>query len=163
MTMSIAQRLPLYVKLVRIDKPIGTLLLLWPTLWALWIAAGGVPPWHVVAIFIAGTFLMRSAGCAVNDYADRDFDRHVQRTAQRPVTSGVLSVRQALTLGAVLALLAFALVLTLNQPTVIWSFVALAVTLIYPYAKRYVSMPQAVLGVAFSFGADANCTICGRL
>ena len=141
-----------YLDLVRWDRPAGWLLLLWPSLSALWVAAQGWPGWHLLLVFVAGTVLMRSAGCTINDVADRDFDRHVQRTAQRPVTSGVLSVRQALTLGAVLALLAFALVLTLNQPTVIWSFVALAVTLIYPYAKRYVSMPQAVLGIAFSFG-----------
>lgn len=141
-----------YLDLIRWDRPAGWLLLLWPSLSALWVAAQGWPGWHLLLVFVAGTVLMRSAGCTINDVADRDFDRHVKRTAQRPVTSGVLSVRQALTFGAVLALLAFALVLTLNQPTVIWSFAALAVTLIYPYAKRYVSMPQAVLGIAFSFG-----------
>jgi 4-hydroxybenzoate polyprenyltransferase len=147
-----AARLPLYLDLVRWDRPAGWLLLLWPTLSALWLAAGGFPGWHLLAVFIAGTVLMRSAGCCVNDVADRDFDRHVKRTAQRPVTSGAVPASEALALGAVLALAAFALVLTTNVPTVALSFAALAVTLAYPYAKRLVSMPQAVLGVAFSFG-----------
>ena len=141
-----------YLALIRWDRPAGWLLLLWPTLSALWIASHGFPGWHLMAVFTLGTFLMRSAGCCLNDVADRDFDRHVKRTAQRPVTSGKLSSRQALTLGAVLTLLAFGLVLTTNTTTIAWSFAALAVTIIYPYAKRYVSMPQAVLGVAFSFG-----------
>jgi 4-hydroxybenzoate polyprenyltransferase len=128
------------------------LLLLWPTLSALWVASGGFPGWHLLVVFTLGTILMRSAGCCVNDVADRKFDAHVKRTAQRPVTSGAVSVKEALALGAALALLAFGLVLTLNRTTMAWSFVALAVALIYPYAKRFVSMPQAVLGVAFSFG-----------
>ncbi len=128
------------------------MLLLWPTLGALWFAADGWPGWHLLIVFVLGTFLMRSAGCCINDVADRDFDRHVKRTAQRPVTSGAVSVREALTLGAVLALLAFALVLTTNWLTVLWSFAALAITLAYPFAKRFVSIPQAVLGIAFSFG-----------
>ena len=119
---------------------------------ALWIAADGWPGWHLVLVFIAGTVLMRSAGCCVNDVADRDFDRHVKRTAHRPVTCGAVSVREALNLGAVLALLAFALVCTTNASTILLSGVALAVALLYPYAKRLVSLPQAVLGVAFSFG-----------
>ncbi len=142
----------LYLALIRWDRPAGWLLLLWPTLSALWIASHGFPGWHLVVVFTLGTFLMRSAGCCLNDVADRDFDRHVKRTAQRPVTSGKLSSREALALGAVLALLAFGLVLTTNTVTIAWSFAALAMTLIYPFAKRYVSMPQAVLGVAFSFG-----------
>ena len=142
----------LYLQLIRWDRPAGWLLLLWPTLSALWLAAHGFPGWHLVTVFTLGTFLMRSAGCCLNDVADRDFDRHVKRTAQRPVTSGKLSSKEALLVGAVLALLAFGLVLTTNTSAIIWSFAALAVTLIYPYAKRYVSMPQAVLGVAFSFG-----------
>ncbi len=141
-----------YLDLIRWNRPAGWLLLLWPSLSALWIASGGFPGWHLLLVFTLGTFLMRSAGCCINDVADRDFDRHVKRTAQRPVTSGAVSVRQALALGAALALAAFGLVLTLNATTVAWSFAALAVTLIYPYAKRLVSMPQAVLGVAFSFG-----------
>ncbi len=145
-------RLHLYLDLIRWNRPAGWLLLLWPSLAALWIASGGFPGWHLIAVFTLGTILMRSAGCCINDVADRDFDRHVKRTAQRPVTSGKVSVREALWVGAGLALLAFALVLTTNEATVLWSFAALAVTLVYPYAKRYVSMPQAVLGVAFSFG-----------
>ncbi|MBU3738859.1 MAG: 4-hydroxybenzoate octaprenyltransferase [Rhodoferax sp.] len=141
-----------YLDLIRWNRPAGWLLLLWPTLSALWIAAGGFPGWHLLAVFVAGTILMRSAGCCVNDVADRDFDRHVKRTASRPVTTGVLSVRQALGFGAVLAALAFGLVLSTNAATIAWSFAALAIALVYPYAKRLVSMPQAVLGVAFSFG-----------
>ena len=142
----------LYLALIRWDRPAGWLLLLWPTLSALWIAAHGFPGWYLVVVFTLGTFLMRSAGCCINDVADRDFDRHVKRTAGRPVTSGKLGSGEALALGAVLALLAFALVLTTNKVTIAWSFAALAIAVIYPFAKRYVSMPQAVLGVAFSFG-----------
>jgi len=145
-------RLSLYLDLIRWDRPAGTLLLLWPTMSALWIAAGGFPGWHLLVVFVVGTFLMRSAGCAANDVADRDFDGHVKRTAERPVTSGAVSVGEALTLGAVLALGAFALVLTTNLATVAWSVVALAVTLVYPFSKRFFAMPQAVLGIAFSFG-----------
>ena len=145
-------KLSLYLQLIRWNRPAGWLLLLWPTLSALWVASHGFPGWPLVVVFTLGTFLMRSAGCCIYDVADRDFDRHVKRSAQRPVTSGASSVREALMLGAVLALLAFGLVLTTNAATVAWSFAALAVTLVYPYAKRYVSMPQAVLGVAFSFG-----------
>jgi 4-hydroxybenzoate polyprenyltransferase len=147
-----APRLALYLDLIRWDRPAGWLLLLWPTLSALWIAADGFPGWHLLIVFVAGTVIMRSAGCCVNDVADRDFDRHVKRTAQRPVTSGRVSVREALTLGAALALVAFALVLTTNPPTVWLSCAGLAITLLYPFAKRVMSMPQAVLGVAFSFG-----------
>jgi len=145
-------RLSLYLDLIRWNRPAGWLLLLWPTLSALWIAAGGFPGWHLVAVFTLGTILMRSAGCCVNDVADRDFDRHVKRTAQRPITSGAVSVREALGVGAALALVAFALVLTTNTPTVAWSLPALAVTILYPFTKRFFSMPQAVLGVAFSMG-----------
>ena len=145
-------RFALYLDLIRWGRPAGWLLLLWPTLAALWLAAGGFPGWHLLSVFTLGTILMRSAGCCINDVADRDFDRHVKRTAERPITSGKVSVREALALGAVLALLAFALVLTTNTVTILWSFAALAVTLAYPYAKRYVSMPQAVLGVAFGMG-----------
>src|SRR5512133_259553 len=145
-------RFSLYLQLIRWNRPAGWLLLLWPTLSALWVASHGFPGWHLLVVFTLGTFFMRSAGCCLNDVADREFDRHVKRTAQRPVTSGVLSAKEALVVGAVLALLAFGLVLTTNAATIAWSFAALAVTLIYPFAKRYVSMPQAVLGVAFSFG-----------
>ena len=145
-------RLALYLQLIRWDRPAGWLLLLWPTLSALWIAAGGFPGLHLVLVFTLGTILMRSAGCCINDVADREFDKHVKRTAQRPVTRGAVSVAEALVLGAVLALAAFALVLTTNRLTVALSFAALLVTIVYPYSKRFVSMPQAVLGVAFSFG-----------
>ena len=142
----------LYLDLIRWNRPAGWLLLLWPSLSGPWIAAGGWPGWHLLCVFVAGTILMRSAGCCINDVADREFDKHVKRTAQRPVTRGAVSVREALLLGAGLALMAFGLVLTTNVAAVAWSFAALAVTLLYPYAKRLVSMPQAVLGVAFSFG-----------
>lgn len=145
-------RLDLYLQLIRWDRPAGWLLLLWPTLCALWLASGGFPGWHLLVVFVVGTILMRSAGCCINDVADREFDRHVKRTAQRPVTSGAVPVREALAVGAVLALAAFGLVLTTNTLTVGWSFAALGITLIYPYAKRFVSMPQAVLGIAFSVG-----------
>ncbi|MGZ5130413.1 MAG: 4-hydroxybenzoate octaprenyltransferase [Caldimonas sp.] len=148
----IRARLPLYLDLIRWDRPAGTLLLLWPTLSALWIAARGFPGWHLLVVFVVGTFLMRSAGCAANDVADRDFDRHVKRTSARPVTSGAVAPREALLLGAMLALAAFAVVMTTNLAAVAWSFVALAITLIYPFSKRFFAMPQAVLGVAFSFG-----------
>jgi 4-hydroxybenzoate polyprenyltransferase len=146
------EKLDLYLDLIRWNRPAGWLLLLWPSLAALWIASHGFPGWHLLAVFTLGTILMRSAGCCVNDVADREFDKHVKRTAQRPVTSGRLGVREALAVGAVLALLAFGLVLTTNATTIAWSFAALAIAIVYPYAKRFVSMPQAVLGVAFSFG-----------
>ena len=145
-------KIKLYLQLIRWDRPAGWLLLLWPTLSALWVASNGFPGWHLLTVFTLGTILMRSAGCCINDVADRDFDKHVKRTAQRPVTRGAVSVREALMLGAVLALLAFGLVLTTNAATIAWSFAALAIAILYPYAKRFVSMPQAVLGVAFSFG-----------
>ena len=145
-------RIALYLDLIRWNRPAGWLLLLWPTLSALWLAAGGFPGWHLLLVFTLGTVLMRSAGCCINDVADREFDRHVRRTAQRPVTSGRIPVREALALGGILALLAFGLVLTTNTATIYLSFAALAVAVAYPYAKRIVSMPQAVLGVAFSFG-----------
>ncbi len=145
-------KLSLILDLIRWDRPAGWLLLLWPSLTALWLAAEGFPGWHLLMVFVLGTILMRSAGCCINDVADREFDRHVKRTAQRPVTSGLLSVKEALAVGALLALLAFGLVLTTNATAIAWSFSALAITLIYPYAKRHVSMPQAVLGIAFSFG-----------
>jgi 4-hydroxybenzoate polyprenyltransferase len=146
------ERLALYLDLIRWNRPAGWLLLLWPSLSALWVAAQGWPGWHLVFVFVLGTILMRSAGCCINDVTDREFDRHVKRTAERPVTRGAVSVREALLVGAVLALAAFGLVLTTNPATIVWSFAGLAMALIYPYAKRHVSMPQAVLGVAFSFG-----------
>ncbi|MGM9425945.1 4-hydroxybenzoate octaprenyltransferase [Hydrogenophaga sp. MI9] len=145
-------KLALYLDLIRWNRPAGWLLLLWPSLSALWIAAHGFPGLHLLAVFVAGTILMRSAGCCVNDVADREFDKHVKRTAQRPVTSGRVGVKEALVVGAVLAFVAFLLVLTTNTATIAWSVLGLVLSLIYPYAKRHVSMPQAVLGVAFSFG-----------
>ena len=146
------ERLHVYLDLIRWNRPAGWLLLLWPSLTALWVAAGGFPGWLLLMVFVLGTILMRSAGCCINDVADRDFDRHVKRTANRPVTSGRIGAREALMVGAVLALCAFGLVLLTNAVTVAWSLAALAVSVVYPYAKRHVSMPQAVLGVAFSFG-----------
>lgn len=146
------RRVHLYLDLIRFDRPAGWLLLLWPTLAALWLAAGGFPGWHLLLVFALGTVLMRSAGCCVNDVADRDFDRHVQRTANRPVTRGAISAREALAVGAVLAVLAGMLVLTTNALTIALSVPALLVAVAYPFAKRYVAMPQAVLGVAFSMG-----------
>jgi 4-hydroxybenzoate polyprenyltransferase len=146
------QRLGLYAKLVRIDKPIGTLLLLWPTLWALWIAARGVPDAKTLAIFVAGTFLMRSAGCAINDYADRDFDAHVQRTKDRPLAARLIAPWEAAAVALVLALAAFALVLQLNRLTVALAFVAAFVAASYPFTKRFFAIPQAYLGIAFGFG-----------
>jgi 4-hydroxybenzoate polyprenyltransferase len=152
MSTTLAQRWPLYLNLIRWDRPAGWLLLLWPTLSALWLAADGFPGWHLLAVFSAGTVLMRSAGCCINDVADRDFDKHVARTAQRPVTTGAVGVKEALLFGALLAFIAFLLVLTTNPPTIWLSVPALLVAIAYPYAKRVVAMPQAVLGVAFSFG-----------
>ena len=150
------EKISLYLDLIRWNRPAGWLLLLWPTLSALWVAADGFPGWHLIVVFTLGTILMRSAGCCLNDVADRDFDKHVKRTAERPVTSGRIGVKEALLLGAVLALMAFGLVLTLppetRTETIAWSFAAMAVAIAYPFAKRYVAMPQAVLGVAFSFG-----------
>ena len=145
-------RFSLYVRLVRLDKPIGILLLLWPTLWALWIAADGMPSLFVLTVFVVGTVLMRSAGCAVNDWADRDFDRHVARTAGRPLTSGRIGGWEALTVAGVLAVVAFALILPLNGLTIALSFVAAFVAASYPFTKRFFALPQAYLGIAFGFG-----------
>lgn len=150
--MALMDRLTSYAYLIRLDKPIGTLLLLWPTLWALWLASSGTPDFSILLIFIVGTFLMRSAGCAINDYADRDFDRHVLRTQGRPVTSGKISGKEAVGVAAVLALLAFLLIQPLNAFTKQLSVLALLVAFIYPFTKRFFAMPQAVLGIAFGFG-----------
>ena len=150
--MTLKDRLTSYAYLIRLDKPIGTLLLLWPTLWALWLASGGVPDAKILLIFVAGTFLMRSAGCAINDYADRDFDRHVQRTQGRPVTSGKISGKEAVIVATVLAGIAFLLIQPLNAYAKKLSVLALAVAFIYPFTKRFFAMPQAVLGIAFGFG-----------
>ena len=150
--MAMIDRLTSYAYLIRLDKPIGTLLLLWPTLWALWLASSGVPNTSILLIFVVGTFLMRSAGCAINDYADRDFDRHVARTQGRPVTSGKISGKEAVGVALVLALLAFLLIQPLNTFTKSLSVLALLVAFIYPFTKRFFAMPQAVLGIAFGFG-----------
>lgn len=141
-----------YAYLIRLDKPIGTLLLLWPTLWALWLASGGLPDQQLLIIFILGTFLMRSAGCAINDYADRDFDRHVLRTKERPITSGKISGKEALAVAAILVLIAFLLILPLNLLTKELAVFALIIAIIYPFTKRFFAIPQAVLGIAFGFG-----------
>ena len=150
---AIKERLDLYEKLMRLDKPIGILLLLWPTLWALWLSADGRPDWAVVLVFVLGTVLMRSAGCVINDYADRDFDKHVERTKERPLTAGRVTTREALALFAFLCLLAFALVLVLGKPLVIWlSIPAVFLAASYPFTKRFFAIPQAYLGIAFGFG-----------
>ena len=141
-----------YAYLIRLDKPIGTLLLLWPTLWALWLASSGFPEGHLLIIFTLGTFLMRSAGCAINDYADQNFDRHVLRTKNRPITSGKISGKEALAVAGSLALVAFLLIQPLNDLTKELSFLALALAIIYPFTKRFFAIPQAVLGIAFGFG-----------
>ena len=146
------KRLQLYIRLVRLDKPIGILLLLWPTLIALWLAAAGKPDIGIVLIFILGTVLMRSAGCAVNDYADRDFDKHVKRTAERPLTSGQIASWEALLVAGLLALIAFALILPLNALTKQLSVAAVLIAGSYPYFKRFFAIPQAYLGIAFGFG-----------
>ncbi len=145
-------RLSLYLDLIRWNRPAGWLVLVWPTLAALWVAADGFPGWHLLAVFVAGTVLMRSAGCTINDIADRDFDRHVKRTTQRPITSGQLSVREAALVGVVLTLVAFVLVLTTRWEAVAWSVPAVLFTILYPFTKRFFAMPQAFLGIAFNFG-----------
>ena len=144
-------RLGDYWRLVRADRPIGIYLLLWPALWALWIAAAGFPPWWVLLVFILGTALMRSAGCAINDFADRHFDGQVERTAGRPLATGRVAPREAVGVFVVLSLLAFALVLTLNRMTIAHSFVAVALAAAYPFTKRYTHFPQVVLGAAFGW------------
>ncbi len=140
-----------YHRLMRTDKPIGALLLLWPTLWALWVATPGVPPLGILVVFIAGVWLMRAAGCVVNDYADRKFDGHVKRTANRPLPSGAVSEKEARNLFIMLVLLAFVLVLTLNLMTILLSVAALALAWTYPFMKRYTHLPQVVLGAAFGW------------
>lgn len=146
------QRLDLYEKLMRLDKPIGTLLLLWPTLWALWLATNGAPSWLLVWIFALGTLLMRSAGCVINDYADRDFDPHVERTKGRPLAARKVSTREALTLAAVLILCAFLLVLPIFRDVWWLALIAVFLAASYPYTKRFFALPQAYLGIAFGFG-----------
>jgi 4-hydroxybenzoate polyprenyltransferase len=149
---AIARKLDLYEKLMRLDKPIGTLLLLWPTLWALWLAVRGMPKWRILIVFVVGTVLMRSAGVVVNDYADRNFDPHVARTKARPLAAGLVGPAEALVLAGLLGLMAFALVLTLNRLTVALSFVGAFLAVSYPFTKRFFALPQAYLGIAFGFG-----------
>ena len=150
--MMFVERLKDYARLMRLHRPIGILLLLWPTLWALWIAAHGRPDLHVLAVFVLGVVLMRSAGCVINDYADRDFDPHVERTRDRPIAAGRVNPREALVLFAVLCLVAFALVLTLNRLTVALSIVGAFLAATYPFLKRYTHLPQFYLGMAFGWG-----------
>ena len=150
--MNLVKRLDAYERLIRLDKPIGALLLLWPTLWAVWLASGGRPRLDIVLIFVAGTFLMRSAGCAINDYADRGFDAHVERTRRRPLAAGEIRPPEALAVAAALAAAAFILVLFLNGLAIALSFVGLAIAAIYPFTKRFFAFPQAILGIAFGFG-----------
>lgn len=145
-------KLSAYLRLTRMDKPIGSLLLLWPTLWGLWFASAGRPDVHIVCIFVLGTLLMRSAGCAINDWADRDFDGHVARTTRRPLATGELTPRAALLVAATLALLSFLLILPLNPLTWLLSVPALVLAASYPFTKRFFAIPQAYLGIAFSFG-----------
>lgn len=149
--MSMVEKWGLYYQLMRLDKPIGILLLLWPTLWGLWIAAEGLPPWSTLLVFLLGVVLMRSAGCIINDFADRKVDRHVERTANRPLTTGAVSSREALLLFAGLVLVAFLLVLTQNGLTIQLSFGALFLATLYPFMKRYTHLPQLFLGAAFGW------------
>ena len=142
----------LYLDLIRFDRPAGWLVLVWPTLTALWVAADGFPGWHLLLVFVLGTVLMRSAGCTINDIADRHFDKHVQRTTARPITSGQVSVREAAGVGMVLALISLALVLSTRWEAVAWAVPAVVFTVLYPYTKRFFAMPQAFLGIAFNFG-----------
>ena len=150
--MNLTERLHLYIQLTRLHRPIGILLLLWPTLWAVWIASEGHPSWLILLIFALGTVLMRSSGCAVNDYADRHIDKHVKRTQDRPLTSGKISEREALWVAVVLALVSFALILPLNPLTWLMAFPAAFLAASYPFTKRFFAIPQAYLGIAFGFG-----------
>jgi 4-hydroxybenzoate polyprenyltransferase len=150
--MTLTERLTLYLQLTRLNRPIGILLLLWPTLWGVWIAGAGKPAWHIVLIFLLGTVLMRSAGCAINDYADRDYDKHVKRTRERPVTSGRITPREAVWVAVGLSLVAFLLILPLNGLTLLLSFPAVFLAASYPFTKRFLAIPQAYLGIAFGFG-----------
>ena len=147
-----SNRIKTYVQLMRLDKPIGILLLLWPMLWGLWFAARGLPDWHILVIFVLGTILMRSAGCVINDFADRKIDPHVERTKNRPMAAGQVSSKEALSLAAGLSLIAFMLILPLNQLTILLSVPALFLAGTYPFTKRFFAMPQAYLGITFSFG-----------
>lgn len=154
--MDISERIPHYIKLMRFDRPIGTYLVLWPTLWALWLAADGLPPIGTLLIFICGVVLMRTAGCVINDYADRNIDGHVERTKGRPLATGAVSEKEALWLFAGMCVSAFALVLLTNQLTVLLSFAALALVASYPFMKRYTHFPQVVLGAAFAWSVPMS-------
>lgn len=161
---SLARRLDAYERLIRLDKPIGAALLLWPTLWALWLASRGLPRVDLLLIFIVGTILMRSAGCAINDYADRNFDGRVERTRSRPLAAGEIRPAEALAVAAALAAAAFALVVFLNKLAIALSFVGLAIAAVYPFTKRFFALPQAFLGIAFGFGIPmAYAAVQGRL
>lgn len=144
-------KLQAYIDLTRFNRPIGTYLVLWPTLWALWIAAEGVPDWWILSVFVLGAFLMRSAGCVINDYADRHFDGHVERTCCRPLATGAISENEALSFFAILCIIAFGLVLTLNTLTILLSFGAVFLAALYPFMKRHTHWPQAFLGAAFAW------------
>ena len=162
--LTLVERLDAYERLMRLDKPIGTLLLLWPTLSALWLAADGAPRLSLVLIFVVGTLVMRSAGCAMNDWADRAFDAHVARTAERPLAAGVIAPWEALVVAAAGAIIAFALTLFTNRATMLWSLPALAIAVAYPFFKRFFAIPQAFLGIAFSFGIPmAYAAVQGRV
>ncbi len=150
--MNLATRLQLYFQLMRLNRPIGILLLLWPTLWGVWIAGNGHPAWGIVAIFVLGTVLMRSAGCVINDYADRDFDKYVKRTQERPITSGKLAPVEALWVAATLAIVSLLLIIPLNMLTKLLSVLAVFLASSYPFTKRFLAIPQAYLGIAFGFG-----------
>ena len=150
--MNVANRIKTYAQLMRLDKPIGILLLLWPMLWGLWFAAQGLPDGRILVIFVLGTVLMRSAGCVINDFADRKIDPHVERTKNRPMAAGRVGSKEALLLAAGLSLIAFLLILPLNQLTILLSVPALFLAASYPFTKRFFAMPQAYLGIAFSFG-----------
>jgi 4-hydroxybenzoate polyprenyltransferase len=152
MDMTLVERLNLYEKLMRLDKPIGILLLLWPTLWGLWLSSAGHPSWPIIWIFFLGTILMRSAGCVMNDYADREFDPHVARTKDRPLAAGLVSTKEALLLAGGLSLVSFLMILRLNRLTIELSVVALLLAASYPFTKRFLAIPQAYLGIAFGFG-----------
>jgi 4-hydroxybenzoate polyprenyltransferase len=145
------EKIDLYIQLTRLNRPIGFMLLLWPTLWSVWIAGQGTPDLLVLIVFTAGVILMRSAGCAINDYADRDIDLHVKRTCERPITSGRISPREALAVFAVISLISFALVLTMNRLTILLSFIGVFLAASYPFMKRYTHLPQAYLGIAFGW------------
>lgn len=150
-TFALGKQIPHYLKLMRVDRPIGTYLLLWPTLWALWIAAEGLPDWPVLVIFVLGVYIMRAAGCVINDFADRKIDGHVERTKSRPLATGDVSAKEAIYLFLFLCLVAFGLVLMTNTLTIILSVGGVILAAMYPFMKRYTHLPQVVLGAAFSW------------